>query len=114
MDKEKYLKAFGARIKEARTEKQWSQAELAKKVGTSKSVISGYETGRNDPAQSMVIKLSEVLEVSINWLMGWEDKPKEVDSEETIILARKLNKLDQSQIDLINNIIDQFESDKDS
>lgn len=73
MDKENYLREFGFRIKEARQRNGWSQEELANKLGTSKSVISGYETGKNDPAQSMVIRLSEVLGVSINWLMFGEE-----------------------------------------
>lgn len=74
MGKEQYLKEFGSRIKYARQNKEWSQEELANRLGTSKSVISGYETGRNDPAQSMVMKLSETLNVSINWLMYGEDQ----------------------------------------
>lgn len=73
MDKENYLRDFGFRIKEARQGNNWSQEELANKLRTSKSVISGYETGKNDPAQSMVIRLSEVLNVSINWLMFGEE-----------------------------------------
>lgn len=69
MGNENSLKMLGFRIKEARKSNGLSQDDLAKKVGTSKSVISGYEAGKNDPAQSMVIKLSEALKVSINWLM---------------------------------------------
>ena len=74
MKKQENLKNFGARVKKARLSKDWSQEELANKLGTSKSVISGYESGRNDPAYSMALKIAEKLNVSINWLFyGNED-----------------------------------------
>lgn len=68
MKKQENLKNFGSRIKKARLCKDWSQEELANKLGTSKSVISGYESGRNDPSYSMALKIAEQLSVSINWL----------------------------------------------
>ena len=68
MKKQENLKNFGSRIKKARLSKDWSQEELANKLGTSKSVISGYESGRNDPSYSMALKIAEQLSVSINWL----------------------------------------------
>ena len=52
MDKKKILNKFGSRVREARLNKGWSQQELAEQIGTSKSMISGYETGKNDPAQT--------------------------------------------------------------
>lgn len=69
-DKEKALQEFGNRIRQSRNKKNWSQQELANKIGTSKSVISGYETGKNDPSQTVVLKLAKALDVSINYLMG--------------------------------------------
>lgn len=115
MEKEQFLKNFGMRIKEARIKKGWSQEQLANKLGTSKSVISGYETGRNDPAQSMVIKLADSLGVSINWLMFGEEKeePEEELKEEVKILAREANNLSDIQLDLIRKMIKEFEKNED-
>lgn len=64
-----YLKEFGTRLKHARELRGFSQQDVATRVGTSKSMISSYESGLSDPRQSMIPKLSDVLSVSIEWLM---------------------------------------------
>ena len=71
-DKELFLAQLGKKIKGARLRKNLTQQELSDLVGTSKSMISSYESGKNDPAQSTVIKLSDALGVSPEWLMGYE------------------------------------------
>lgn len=86
MKKDKELQKLGNRIKEARLNKNLTQQDLANRLGTSKSVISGYEAGKNDPAQSMVLKISEALDVSINWLMFG----KEI---QNIIPIKRINKI---------------------
>ncbi|MDD7256020.1 helix-turn-helix transcriptional regulator [Bullifex porci] len=50
------------RIKEARTEKGLSQAELAKLVGVSRNTISSIETGQFSPTA----KLALVLAIALN------------------------------------------------
>lgn len=77
MNKEDLLADFGKRLKKARTDKGLTQQELAESINTSKSMISGYENGKNDPARSVLINLSKQLGVSINYLMGWNDSPSE-------------------------------------
>lgn len=65
-----YLKRFAARLRSIRQDVGMTQDELAQAIGTSKSVISGYETARNDPSQSMLVKLAKSLGVSIDYLTG--------------------------------------------
>lgn len=77
MNKEELLSDFGKRLKKARTDKGMTQQELAESINTSKSMISGYENGKNDPARSVLINLSKQLEVSINYLMGWNEETKD-------------------------------------
>ena len=77
MNKEDLLADFCKRLKKARTDKGLTQQELAESINTSKSMISGYENGKNDPARSVLINLSKQLGVSINYLMGWNDSPSE-------------------------------------
>lgn len=61
---------FSYRIAEARARKGWSQAELAKQINTTQQQVAKYESGRNDVKSSVMLRLSEVLEVSLNELMG--------------------------------------------
>lgn len=112
MKKEDILKQFGQRLKEIRLSRGMSQQDLANKISTSKSVISGYESGRNDPAQSVVIKLADALDVSINYLMGQNNekyhKPLENENDDFVVLARNLEELTEDQINLIKEMIDHF------
>ena len=49
------------RIKEARTEKGLSQAELAKLVGVSRNTISSIETGQFSPTAKLALVLAIAL-----------------------------------------------------
>ena len=50
------------RIKEARTEKGLSQAELAALVGVSRNTISSIETGQFSPTAKLALVLSMALD----------------------------------------------------
>ncbi len=66
---------IGDRVKKLRTEKGITQSELAEKLGyKSKTSVAHIENGRDIP-RSMVVKLSELLDTSPAYLMGWEDEP---------------------------------------
>ena len=109
-DKEKQLKDFGLRLKNIRIEKDLTQEELAQKIGTSKSVISGYETGRNDPGQTVILNLSKSLGVSVNYLMGIEESSQDTSDldEDLLVLARNAKTLTQDQLQAIKRTIDAF------
>ena len=69
---------IGARIKKRRIELGMSQDELAERMGyKSRSTIAKIENGTNDVVQSNIVKFSEVLNVSIAYLMGWEQQVEE-------------------------------------
>lgn len=43
---------------------------LAKKVNTKKTTISNYETGYSTPSHEMLTDLADVLNKSVDWLLG--------------------------------------------
>lgn len=61
---------LGQRITEIRKHKKLSQAALGKEVGTSGDVIGRYERGDIKPSIEVVLKIAEVLEVSVDYLVG--------------------------------------------
>lgn len=68
---------IGKRIKDRRQELGWSQRELSERMGyNNHSTITRIESGKVDIPQSKVVKFSEVLGVSIAYLMGWEEEIK--------------------------------------
>ena len=56
-----YQEVIGETIEQMRTEKGWTQDELAKAVGSSQSAIHRIEKGRQNVSLEMVKKLSEAL-----------------------------------------------------
>ena len=60
-------------IKKLRTERGWSQEDLAKKTGySSKSMISRIESGAIDLPQSQIMRFAEVFGVPAGDLMGMD------------------------------------------
>lgn len=57
-------------IKIARIKKGLTQEQLAEKLGLTNLTISGYEVGRTKPSLEVLIKLSDILEVSVDELLG--------------------------------------------
>jgi len=53
-------------IKKARQAKGMTQAELADRVGVTQTNVSGWETGKWDPSETSLRKLSRVLFTSKN------------------------------------------------
>lgn len=57
-------------IRELRKIKGLSQKELADKLNSDQSVVSKWELGKALPETSKLIKLSEIFEVSIDYVLG--------------------------------------------
>lgn len=102
------------RIKHLRELNNMTQQELANKLGyKSRSTINKIESGMRDISQSQILEFANAFNVSPAYLMGLNEDLEQKDDEATIVLARKLGTLDDSQIQLINQMIDQFERNKD-
>lgn len=56
------MKSVADRIKEARTAKGLTQAQLAEACGVSESAIQMYEIGQRVPRDSLKVVLANVLE----------------------------------------------------
>lgn len=79
---------IGERIKQSRESLGITQQELADRMGyKSKATINKVELGINDITQTNIKKYSEVLGVSISYLMGWEDEERKYDYVDTDLIA---------------------------
>ncbi len=61
---------IGDRIKELRTESKMTQEELANKLNMSRQAISHWENGVNEPGIGDLVKLTTILNVSADYLLG--------------------------------------------
>src|SRR5690606_37278143 len=67
---------FGRRLRQARDLREMTQAQLAEKSRVNAVMISHFETGVCPSASAdNLVKLSNALEVSIDYLLGRTDDP---------------------------------------
>ena len=103
---------IGQRVKKLRIEKGLTQTELAEKLGyRSKSSVAHIENGRDIP-RSMVVALSDILDTTPAYLMGWEDPedkksaPAEDDRSKKIKeVMEKIGQLSDSDLVQIDDFI---------
>lgn len=53
------------RMKVLRAERDWSQADLAARVGVSRNSINSIENGRFDPSLPLAFDIADVFELKI-------------------------------------------------
>ena len=81
---------IGKRVKEARIKKGYTQEELGSVIGVSKVSICGYESGTRTPTMNMFLKLSDALDVSVDYLLGKDIKAVcDSDEDYTVLVAKE-------------------------
>jgi putative transcriptional regulator len=53
------------RLRVLRAERDWSQAELADRVGVSRQTVNALETGKYDPSLELAFRLAKLFELRI-------------------------------------------------
>jgi putative transcriptional regulator len=53
------------RVRELRTAKEWSQADLADQLEVSRQTVNAIETGRYDPSLPLAFKLARLFQQPI-------------------------------------------------
>lgn len=61
------------RLKVLRAERDWSQAELAERLGVSRQTVNALETGRYDPSLPLAFKIARVFEQPIESIFSDEE-----------------------------------------
>lgn len=64
------------RLRELREDHDLSQTKLAKLLDMSQTGYSKYETGENDIPTNILIRLSQIYETSIDYLLNQTDEKK--------------------------------------
>lgn len=91
------IKELPAKLKELRLLNNYSQKEVAKKLGISPSIVSGYETGERTPSTEILLALSYLYKCSTDYLLG-----RTTDTPSTILDTEGLS---QEQIQVLQSLI---------
>lgn len=86
-----------------------SQAELAEYIGVARSTVNSYVLGISMPRMDKIDKICQFLLIKRSDLL--EDKEKDEEEEEMILIARDLKTLTKEQQDLIKSMIRQFRNE---
>lgn len=89
------MSLLGNRLRQARKGKGFTQDYVAKIIDSTYQTVSNYERGERDPDTDTLARLSNLFEVSIDWLVGQTDDPtppqarQEQPSHEEYVLSVK-------------------------
>ena len=62
-------KAFGARLKQLRKQRHWTQKELAARVDIRFQLLNKYESGQHIPPAETLIRLAQALDTTVDYLL---------------------------------------------
>lgn len=63
-------------LRKARKDNGLSMKELGERIGAAESTISLYETGKRQPDNDTIIKLSKTLDCTTDYLLGLSENKK--------------------------------------
>ena len=76
---------FSERLKKLRKEAGLTQVDVAEKLGISQPAYASWERGVKKPTQDNLVKIAQVLNVSIDYLVGnSEEKSDDLDNIELL------------------------------
>ena len=64
------------RIRDLREDHDFTQTYVAKKLNCSQQAYSNYELGQRDIPTDILIKLSQIYNTSVDYILGISDNPK--------------------------------------
>lgn len=70
---------FGERLRELRLKNNYTQKQIAERLGVAISAVSSYESGVRYPTYDSLIKIARIFRVSTDYLLGLEPMQNEVD-----------------------------------
>ena len=93
------------RLREALNKSGKKQADLVRETGLDRGSISSYLSGKYEPKQKAIYKLSKALDVSEGWLLGY-DTPmaRSAESKKNDQLAELIVKM-RTDEDFYNTVV---------
>lgn len=83
---------FHERLRELRGKKKCSQKIVAEALGIDRTTYTKYETGKSEPDLETTQKLADFFDVSVDSLLGRDEKPKN-EPKEMIFSEKEMQKI---------------------
>ena len=91
---------LGENIVRLRTQKNWSQGDLADALDISRQSVSKWETDASIPELDKLLKLSELFGVTLDELVRGEDAPKAETAAPAAQTVQQANQQTNQQTDI--------------
>ena len=105
---ESMLREIGERVKQARLARGLSQADLAELLNVSDGYISKVELGKNAMTVTVLVRLSDALEVSTDWLL--RNRTREAREYTMAELEELFKDCDPSELQALLNLLQQMKT----
>ena len=90
---------FSERLKDLRKQAHLTQVDVAEKLGISQPAYASWERGAKKPTQENLVKIAQVLNVSIDYLVGnSEEKLDELDNIELLFRMNSKGLTDEEKV----------------
>ena len=76
------MDSFKSRLAQIINENDLSKAEIARRIGASRSTLSGWLNGEYEANSENIYKLARLFNVTEAWLLGFVDERQEVEIQE--------------------------------
>jgi len=86
--------SLGGRLARMRTERGYTQIELAESIGITQKLVSDYERQRVRPAIDVIVRYAKLFEVSTDELLGVATKRRATPAIKSQRVLRRLKKID--------------------
>jgi transcriptional regulator with XRE-family HTH domain len=88
------MHSFHHILKELRKSRNLSQEDVAKAIATTVTTISRYESGEREPDLEKLCMLADFFHVSLDYLLGREQKENDIENSEIIHYLNRLEALE--------------------
>lgn len=100
------MNSISEKIKKLRYEKKWSQETTAKKLNITRGKLGHWETGRTEPKLEEVVKIAELFNCDVDYLLCNDDSDDIQKDNKDLELTNKIKKLSSEQKEIIIKMID--------
>jgi transcriptional regulator with XRE-family HTH domain len=100
-------KSLGKRIKVLRKDKQLTQKQLAKEIGSSPGQLNKYESGLNTPPVDKLMMLAEVFQCSLDYLIvGQNIGELPISNQRLAMRFKQLDELTTNEKEVVIKMLD--------
>ena len=98
-------------IKDIRTRKNLTQADVANALGVSSVVYSRYETGSRQPSTEVLMQMADIFGVTVDYLLGRQDvEDSTLSSFELQLISASRNADERARQDALNVLLTHSQS----